>query len=44
MNYQPPRKTQIAPITEAIVNELQAQVEKSEIPAPQKRKKLCQCH
>lgn len=40
VNYQPPRKTQITPITEAMVNELKAQVEQSEIAAPQKEKEI----
>lgn len=40
VNYQPPRKTQMMPITEAMVNELKTQIEKSEIAAPQKEKEI----
>ncbi|WP_150539304.1 M16 family metallopeptidase [Actinobacillus vicugnae] len=40
VNYQPPRKTQVEPITETMVNELQAQVEKAEITTPQKEKEI----
>lgn len=40
VNYQPPRKTEIEPITEAMVNQMKVEVENAEITEPQKAKEI----